>query len=197
MNQNLRQTYKEKVVPMLMEQFNYKNIHEVPKITKITINRGLGDASKNNKALESSIREIASITGQQPVVTKAKKSVAGFKIRDGMPVGLAVTLRKKLMYSFLERFVNLSLPRIRDFRGVSIKNFDGRGNYNLGMKEQIIFPEIEFDKVDQIRGMDIQLRQQLKPSKKVLHFLRLWECHLATSKSTKLTKLTIWSHRGK
>jgi large subunit ribosomal protein L5 len=135
MNQNFRQTYKEKVVPMLMEQFNYKNIHEVPKITKITINRGLGDASKNNKALESSIREIASITGQQPVVTKAKKSVAGFKIRDGMPVGLAVTLRKKLMYSFLERFVNLSLPRIRDFRGVSIKNFDGRGNYNFGMKE--------------------------------------------------------------
>ena len=162
MNQNFRQTYKEKVVPMLMEQFNYKNIHEVPKITKITINRGLGDASKNNKALESSISEIASITGQQPVVTKAKKSVAGFKIRDGMPVGLAVTLRKKLMYSFLERFVNLSLPRIRDFRGVSIKNFDGRGNYNLGMKEQIIFPEIEFDKVDQIRGMDISITTTAK-----------------------------------
>ena len=146
MNQNLRQTYKEKVVPMLMEQFKYKNINEVPKITKITINRGLGDASKNSKALESSIREIATITGQQPVVTKAKKSVAGFKIRDGMPVGLMVTLRKKMMYSFLERFVNLLLPRIRDFRGVSIKHFDGRGNYNLGITEQIIFPEIEFDK---------------------------------------------------
>ena len=157
MNQNLRQSYKEKVVPKLMEQFKYKNIHEVQKIIKITINRGLGDASKNNKALESSIREIATITGQQPVVTKARKSVAGFKIRDGMPVGLAVTLRKKLMYSFLERFVNLSLPRIRDFRGVSIKHFDGRGNYNIGIKEQIIFPEIEFDKVDQIRGMDISI----------------------------------------
>ena len=172
MNQNLRQTYKEKVVPMLMEQFNYKNIHEVPKITKITINRGLGDASKNNKALESSIREIASITGQQPVVTKAKKSVAGFKIRDGMPVGLAVTLRKKLMYSFLERFVNLSLPRIRDFRGVSIKNFDGRGNYNLGMKEQIIFPEIEFDKVDQIRGMDISITSTAKTQQEGIALLK-------------------------
>lgn len=172
MNQNLRQTYKEKVVPMLMEQFNYKNIHEVPKITKITINRGLGDASKNNKALESSIREISSITGQQPVVTKAKKSVAGFKIRDGMPVGLAVTLRKKLMYSFLERFVNLSLPRIRDFRGVSIKNFDGRGNYNLGMKEQIIFPEIEFDKVDQIRGMDISITTTAKTQQEGIALLK-------------------------
>jgi len=172
MNQNLRQTYKEKVVPMLMEQFNYKNIHEVPKITKITINRGLGDASKNNKALESSIREIASITGQQPVVTKAKKSVAGFKIRDGMPVGLAVTLRKKTMYSFLERFVNLSLPRIRDFRGVSIKNFDGRGNYNLGMKEQIIFPEIEFDKVDQIRGMDISITTTAKTQQEGIALLK-------------------------
>ena len=172
MNQNLRQTYKEKVVPMLMEQFNYKNIHEVPKITKITINRGLGDASKNNKALESSIREIASITGQQPVVTKAKKSVAGFKIRDGMPVGLAVTLRKKIMYSFLVRFVNLSLPRIRDFRGVSIKNFDGRGNYNLGMKEQIIFPEIEFDKVDQIRGMDISITTTAKTQQEGIALLK-------------------------
>ena len=172
MNQNLRQTYKEKVVPMLMEQFNYKNIHEVPKITKITINRGLGDASKNNKALESSIREISSITGQQPVVTKAKKSVAGFKIRDGMPVGLAVTLRKKLMYSFLERFVNLSLPRIRDFRGVSIKNFDGRGNYNLGMKEQIIFPEIEFDKIDQIRGMDLSITTTAKTQQEGIALLK-------------------------
>ena len=172
MNQNLRQNYKEKVVPMLMEQFKYKNINEVPKITKITINRGLGDASKNSKALESSIREIATITGQQPVVTKAKKSVAGFKIRDGMPVGLVVTLRKKLMYSFLERFVNLSLPRIRDFRGVSIKHFDGRGNYNLGVKEQIIFPEIEFDRVDQIRGMDISITTTAKTQQEGIALLK-------------------------
>ena len=172
MNQNLRQSYKEKVVPVLMEQFKYKNINEVPKITKITINRGLGDASKNSKALESSIREIATITGQQPVVTKAKKSVAGFKIRDGMPVGLMVTLRKKMMYSFLERFVNLSLPRIRDFRGVSIKHFDGRGNYNLGIKEQIIFPEIEFDRVDQIRGMDISITTTAKTQQEGIALLK-------------------------
>jgi len=172
MNQNLRQSYKEKVVPILMEQFKYKNINEVPKITKITINRGLGDASKNSKALESSIREIATITGQQPVVTKAKKSVTGFKIRDGMPVGLMVTLRKKMMYSFLERFVNLSLPRIRDFRGVSIKHFDGRGNYNLGIKEQIIFPEIEFDRVDQIRGMDISITTTAKTQQEGIALLK-------------------------
>lgn len=172
MNQNLRQKYKETVVPMLMEQFKYKNIHEVPKIIKITINRGLGDASKNNKALENSIREIATITGQQPVVTKARKSVAGFKIRDGMTVGLAVTLRKKMMYSFLERFVNLSLPRIRDFRGVSLKHFDGRGNYNLGVKEQIIFPEIEFDKVDQIRGMDISITTTAKTQQEGIALLK-------------------------
>jgi len=172
MNQNLRQNYNEKVVPMLMEQFKYKNINEVPKITKITINRGLGDASKNSKALESSIREIATITGQQPVVTKAKKSVAGFKIRDGMPVGLMVTLRKKMMYSFLERFVNLSLPRIRDFRGVSIKHFDCRGNYNLGITEQIIFPEIEFDKVDQIRGMDISITTTAKTQQEGIALLK-------------------------
>ncbi len=145
---------------------------EVPKITKITINRGLGDASKNNKALEVSVREIATITGQQPVVTKARKSVAGFKIRDGMPVGLAVTLRKKLMYAFLERFVNLSLPRIRDFRGVSIKHFDGRGNYNLGVKEQIIFPGIEFDKVDQIRGMDISITTTAKTQQEGIALLK-------------------------
>ena len=172
MNQNLRQNYNEKVVPILMEQFKYKNINEVPKITKITINRGLGDASKNSKALESSIREIATITGQQPVVTKAKKSVAGFKIRDGMPVGLMVTLRKKMMYSFLERFVNLSLPRIRDFRGVSIKHFDGSGNYNLGITEQIIFPEIEFDKVDQIRGMDISITTTAKTQQEGIALLK-------------------------
>ena len=171
-NLNLRQNYKQKVVPMLMEQFKYKNINEVPKITKVTINRGLGDASKNSKALESSIREIATITGQQPVVTKARKSVAGFKIRDGMPVGLMVTLRKKMMYSFLERFINLSLPRIRDFRGISIKHFDGRGNYNLGVKEQIIFPEIEFDKVDQIRGMDISITTTAKTQQEGIALLK-------------------------
>ena len=157
MSQSLRIYYKEKVITLLMEQFNYKNIHQVPKITKITVNRGLGEASKSNKTLDTSVQELASITGQRPVITKARKSVAGFKIRDGMPVGMAVTLRKHLMYSFLERFIHLSLPRIRDFKGVSVKGFDGRGNYNLGIKEQLIFPEIEYDKVDQIRGMDISI----------------------------------------
>ena len=172
MNQNLRQKYKETVVPMLMEQFKYKNIHEVPKITKITINQGLGDASKNNKALESAIREMATITGQRPVVTKARKSVAGFKIRDGMPVGLMVTLRKKMMYSFLERFVNLSLPRIRDFRGVSIKHFDGRGNYTLGVKEHIIFPEIDFDRIDRIKGLDITITTSAKNNQEAMELFK-------------------------
>jgi large subunit ribosomal protein L5 len=157
MTETLRGYYKEKVVRELMDQFKYNNIHEVPKITKVTINRGLGEAAKNNKALDISLQELAIITGQQPIVTKARKSIAGFKIRDGMPVGIAVTLRKKLMYSFLERLINLALPRIRDFKGISIRGFDGRGNYNLGIKEQLIFPEIEYDKVDQIRGMDISI----------------------------------------
>jgi large subunit ribosomal protein L5 len=152
----LRIDYKEKVIPLLMEQFKYKNIQEVPKVTKITINRGLGDASKNNKALENSIQELALITGQQPVITKARKSIAGFKIRDGMPVGVAVVLRKKMMYSFLEKLIHLNL------KGISVKSFDGRGNYNLGIKEQLIFPEIEYDKVDQVRGMDIAISTTAK-----------------------------------
>ena len=127
MSTKLRSYYKETVIPALMEQFNYKNIHQVPKITKITINRGIGEASRNNKVLETSVKELALIAGQQPVVTKARTSVAGFKIREGVPVGMAVTLRKDMMYSFLERLIHLSLPRIRDFKGISVKCFDGRG----------------------------------------------------------------------
>jgi large subunit ribosomal protein L5 len=172
MSQTLRVYYKEKVIPSLLEQFKYKNIHEVPKITKITINRGLGEASKNNKALDTSIQELALISGQQPVVTKARKSIAGFKIRDGMPVGIAVTLRKQLMYAFLERFIHLSLPRIRDFKGISIKGFDGRGNYNIGIREQLIFPEIEYDKVDQIRGMDISITTTAKTQQEGIALLK-------------------------
>jgi large subunit ribosomal protein L5 len=155
-----------------MEQFKYENIHEVPKITKIVINRGLGEASRNNKALENSVKEIALITGQQPVVTKARKSVAGFKIREGVPVGIAVTLRKNLMYSFLERFINLALPRIRDFKGISIKSFDGRGNYNIGIKEQLMFPEIEYDKIDQIRGLDIAITTTAKTQQEGIALLK-------------------------
>ena len=172
MNTKLRSHYKEKIVPSLMEQFKYENIHEVPKITKIVINRGLGEASRNNKALENSVKEIALITGQQPVVTKARKSVAGFKIREGVPVGIAVTLRKNLMYSFLERFINLALPRIRDFKGISIKSFDGRGNYNIGIKEQLMFPEIEYDRVDQIRGLDIAITTTAKTQQEGIALLK-------------------------
>ena len=153
----LKSKYLETIVPNLMKQFEYSNIHEVPKVTKVTINRGLGEASQNAKALEASLSEIALITGQKPVVTRAKKAIAGFKIREGMPVGVMVTLRSGKMYNFLDRLINLSLPRIRDFRGISPKSFDGRGNYTLGVREQLIFPEVEYDKIDQIRGMDISI----------------------------------------
>ncbi len=153
----LKQLYTETIVPKLTEQFGYTNVHQVPKVIKITVNRGLGEASQNAKALEASLKEIARITGQKPVVTRAKKAIAGFKIRQGMPVGMMVTLRSVRMYAFLERLINLSLPRIRDFRGVSPKSFDGRGNYTLGVREQLIFPEIEYDSIDQIRGMDISI----------------------------------------
>jgi large subunit ribosomal protein L5 len=140
-----------------MDQFGYTNIHQVPKLVKVTINRGLGEASQNAKALEASVNEVGVITGQKPVVTRAKKAIAGFKIREGMPVGVMVTLRGDRMYSFLERLINLALPRIRDFRGISPKSFDGRGNYTLGVREQLIFPEISYDSIDQIRGMDISI----------------------------------------
>ena len=140
-----------------MDQFKYTNIHQVPKLVKVTVNRGLGEASQNAKALESSINEIGIITGQKPVVTRAKKAIAGFKIRKGVPVGVMVTLRADRMYDFLDRLINLALPRIRDFRGISPKSFDGRGNYSLGLREQLIFPEIEYDSIDQIRGMDISI----------------------------------------
>jgi large subunit ribosomal protein L5 len=172
MSTKLRSYYKEKVIPSLVDQFKYGNVHEVPKITKIVINRGLGEASKNNKALETSIKEIASISGQQPVVTKSRKAVAGFKIRENVPVGISVTLRKELMYSFLERLINLSLPRIRDFKGISVKSFDGRGNYNLGIKEQLMFPEIEYDKVDQIRGFDIAITTTAKTQQEGIALLK-------------------------
>ena len=153
----LKQTYQETIVPKLMRQFDYSNIHQVPKLVKVNVNRGLGEASQNAKALEASLSEIAIITGQKPVVTRAKKAIAGFKIREGMPVGVMVALRSCKMYDFLDRLINLSLPRIRDFRGISPKSFDGRGNYTLGIREQLIFPEVEYDSIDQIRGMDISI----------------------------------------
>lgn len=157
MAQKLKQQYYEKIVPKLTEQFGYTNVHQVPKIIKVTLNRGLGEAAQNAKALEASLAEIATIAGQKPVVTRAKKAIAGFKLRQGMPVGIMVTLRSDRMYAFLDRLINLALPRIRDFRGISPKSFDGRGNYTLGIREQLIFPEIEYDMIDQIRGMDVSI----------------------------------------
>ena len=153
----LKEDYNSKIVPKLKDRFSYSNIQQVPKVDKIIINRGLGEASQNAKALESSLNELATIAGQKPVVTRAKKAIAGFKIRQGMPVGVMVTLRGERMYAFLERLIHLALPRIRDFRGISPKSFDGRGNYSLGVREQLIFPEIDYDTIDQIRGMDISI----------------------------------------
>ncbi len=154
---SLKTRYRETIRPKLLKDLGLKNVHQVPKVKKVTLNRGLGEAASNSKALEASLAEMATISGQKALVTRAKKAIATFKIRQGMPIGCAVTLRGDRMYAFLERFINLALPRIRDFRGVSPKSFDGRGNYTIGVKEQLIFPEITFDKVDAIRGMDITI----------------------------------------
>lgn len=151
----LDQKYRETVVPALMKKFEYKSVMEVPCIDKIVINMGVGDAIANSKALDDAVAELAAITGQAPVITRAKKSIANFKVREGMPIGCKVTLRREKMYDFLDKLMNISLPRVRDFRGVSDTSFDGRGNYTLGIKEQIIFPEIDYDKVNKVRGMDI------------------------------------------
>ena len=155
MTARLRETYNNEVFNALKEKFGYKNVMEVPKLTKITINMGLGEAKDNTKLLESAVAELALISGQKPVITRAKKSIANFKVRQGMPVGAKVTLRGDNMYVFADKFFNISLPRVRDFKGVSRNSFDGRGNYSMGIKEQLIFPEIEYDKVDKVRGMDI------------------------------------------
>jgi len=153
----LENIYKEKVVPKLMERFGYTNVMQVPRITKVTLNMGVGEAIGNKKVLENAMADMAKIAGQKPVSTKARVSVASFKLREGWPVGCKVTLRRTHMYEFLDRLVNISLPRVRDFRGISGRAFDGRGNYNMGIKEQIIFPEIDFDQVDAMRGMDISV----------------------------------------
>ncbi len=154
---SLKTRYRETIRPKLLKDLGLTNIHQVPKVQKVTLNRGLGEAASNSKALEASLSEMATISGQKALLTRAKKAIATFKIRQGMPIGCAVTLRGERMYAFLERFINLALPRIRDFRGVSPKSFDGRGNYTIGIKEQLIFPEVSFDKVDTIRGMDITI----------------------------------------
>jgi len=153
----LQSYYKDTVVPELQKQFDYKNIMEVPKITKITLNMGVGEAVGNKKAMESAVSDMTAISGQKPIVTKARKSVASFKIRDGWPIGCKVTLRRERMYEFLDRLVNIAIPRIRDFRGLNARSFDKQGNYSLGVAEQIIFPEISYDEVDQLRGLDITI----------------------------------------
>ena len=151
----LKERYDNEIVKSLMEKFSYKSVMQVPKLEKVVINIGVGDATTNAKALEDSVAELTLISGQKPVVTRAKKSIAGLKLREGMPIGCKVTLRGERMYEFLDKLMNISLPRVRDFRGVSANSFDGRGNYTLGVKEQLIFPEINFDKVNKLRGMDI------------------------------------------
>ncbi|WP_184655107.1 50S ribosomal protein L5 [Oleiagrimonas soli] len=153
----LENFYKEQVVPKLVERFGYQNVMQVPRITKITLNMGVGEAVGNKKILENAVADMAKVSGQKPVTTKARVSVASFKIRDGWPIGCKVTLRRAKMYEFLDRLINISLPRVRDFRGVNGRSFDGRGNYNMGLKEQIIFPEIDYDQIDAIRGMDISI----------------------------------------
>ena len=151
----LQEKYNNEIVPAMIEKFGYKNIMQVPKLNKIVINMGVGEAKDNSKVLDSAVKDLEIIAGQKAVVTKAKKSIANFKIREGLPIGSKVTLRGEKMYDFADRLINLALPRVRDFRGVSANSFDGRGNYALGIKEQLIFPEIEYDKVDKVRGMDV------------------------------------------
>ncbi len=153
----LRDHYKEQVVPALMEKFGYKSVMQVPRIEKITLNMGVGEAVADKKVLQFAMDDMAKISGQKPVITRARKSVAGFKIREGWPIGCKVTLRAERMYEFLDRLINIAIPRIRDFRGLSAKSFDGRGNYSMGVKEQIIFPEVDYDKIDALRGMDITI----------------------------------------
>jgi len=162
MNTRLQKIYQDEVVPKLMQRFGYKNPMQVPRISKITLNMGVGEAVANKKILENAVADMAKIAGQKPVTTKARVSVASFKIRDGWPIGCKVTLRRTRMYEFLDRLINISLPRVRDFRGMSGRAFDGRGNYNMGLKEQIIFPEVDFDQVDAMRGMDISIATTAK-----------------------------------
>jgi large subunit ribosomal protein L5 len=158
----LQTHYREKIVPGLVEKFGYKSVMEVPRITKITLNMGVSEAVSDKKVMEHAVSDLTKIAGQKPVVTKSKKAIAGFKIRDGVPIGCMVTLRGVQMYEFLDRFVTIALPRVRDFRGISGRSFDGRGNYNIGVKEQIIFPEIEYDKVDALRGLNISITTTAK-----------------------------------
>jgi large subunit ribosomal protein L5 len=169
----LQDQYKAEIVPKLKEKFGYRNVMQVPKLSKVVVNMGLGDAIENVKVIETAAAEIAIITGQKPVVTKARKSIANFKLREGVPIGVMVTLRRDRMYNFLDKLIAIALPRVRDFKGVSPKGFDGRGNYTLGIKEQIMFPEVNYDKIDKIRGMNITIVTTARTDEEGLELLRL------------------------
>nr|NP_038365.1 ribosomal protein L5 [Mesostigma viride]Q9MUU5.1 RecName: Full=Large ribosomal subunit protein uL5c; AltName: Full=50S ribosomal protein L5, chloroplastic [Mesostigma viride]AAF43806.1 ribosomal protein L5 [Mesostigma viride]WKT08243.1 ribosomal protein L5 [Mesostigma viride]WKT08349.1 ribosomal protein L5 [Mesostigma viride] len=173
MVQRLKTLYLESAVLKLQETFGYKNPHQIPRIKKIVINCGLSEASQNSKSLESAMKELSIIAGQKGVITRAKKAIAGFKIREGLPIGICITLRGDSMYAFLDRLINLALPRIRDFQGVSSKSFDGHGNYNLGLKEQLMFPEIDYDQIDKIRGMDICIVTNAKTDSEGFYLLEV------------------------
>ena len=169
----LKDFYKEQVVPQLVSKFNYKNVMQVPKLEKIVINVGAGEARDNSKVINSILEDLSAITGQKPVVCTARKSVANFKVREGMKIGAKVTLRGEKMYEFIDRLFNLALPRVRDFRGINPKSFDGRGNYNMGIKEQLIFPEIEYDKIDKIRGLDVSISTTANTDEEARELLKL------------------------
>lgn len=169
----LKGKYKEEIIPVLIERYGYKNIMQVPRLEKITLNIGLGEATQNAKALESAEKDLTDISGQHPVITRAKKSISAFKLRAGMTVGLKVTLRNKRMYDFFDKLVNAVLPRIREFQGVSRDSFDGRGNYTLGFKEQLYFPEIEYDKIDKVRGLEVSIVTTAKTDEEARHLLEL------------------------
>ena len=171
----LQEHYKNNVIKELIKQFGYKSSMQVPKITKITLNMGLGEAVADKKIIENAVNDISKIAGQKPVVTKARKSVANFKVREGWPIGCKVTLRRERMYEFLERLISIAIPRIRDFRGLNAKSFDGRGNYSIGIKEQIIFPEIDFDKIDSLRGMDITITTSARTNEEARALLTLFK----------------------
>ena len=171
----LQQHYQEKIVPQLMEKFGYKTKIQVPRITKITLNMGVGEALADKKVMEHAVSDMEKISGQKPVVTKAKKSIAGFKVREDWPIGCKVTLRRQRMYEFLDRLISIAIPRIRDFRGLSNKAFDGRGSYSMGIREQIIFPEIDYDNVDTLRGMDIAITTNAKTDDEARELLRAFD----------------------
>lgn len=179
MSSRLKEVYKGEITEAMMKKFSYKNVMEVPKLNKIVINMGVGEAKDNAKVLETAVKDMETIAGQKAVLTKAKNSVANFKIREGMPIGCKTTLRGEKMYEFLDRLINLALPRVRDFRGVSQNAFDGRGNYALGIKEQLIFPEIEYDKVDKVRGMDVIFVTTAKTDEEARELLRLFNMPFA------------------